>query len=127
VLASPYAFAYPEWRETAHDIAERGYRSRSLVSFARKRQPQNLFHLPERSTDRSARNPFHQAASVIKLQEWKKKMGKEPNGEKNINEMDDKEVFMEIMRLCSKHEISSSKLREILEAVRKVSSKPDKD
>src|ERR1051325_4080194 len=32
ILASPYAFAYPEWRETEQDLVLRGYKSRSSVS-----------------------------------------------------------------------------------------------
>jgi tetratricopeptide (TPR) repeat protein len=40
-LASPYAFAYPEWSETANEIALRGYKSRSSVSVTRN-TPANI-------------------------------------------------------------------------------------
>lgn len=47
-LASPYAFAYPEWRETSDDIERKGYRqSRSAVSFLQKK-PGNLLYLSDR-------------------------------------------------------------------------------
>ena len=56
VLASPYAFAYPEWRETGQEIAGRGYRSRGQVSVEFQPDPPNLKHLPEREA-----GPVHAA------------------------------------------------------------------
>lgn len=87
VLATPYTNAYPEWRETGADLAVRGYRSpRSVLSFPQKISPQNLLHLPEREhTERVRRNPFHQPRDVTRLEDWKKKMVKETNGDQDDN------------------------------------------
>jgi tetratricopeptide (TPR) repeat protein len=82
-LASPYAFAYPEWRETEQDLALRGYKSRSSVPVIQK-IPGNLFYLPERE---ASDTPVQQGrARVLSLEKWKEeKMVKEPNGDNDKN------------------------------------------
>ena len=135
VLASPLLSAYPEWRETWDDIQVRRYRtSRSVLLLNHSAlNIDNIVRLPlaerdeDASPEKSYRSPFHQQASVTVLKAWKEgKMVKEPNGdEKKDEEMDDRDVFMEIMRLSSQQGMSSKRLWEILEAVRKVTSKPD--
>lgn len=135
VLASPLLSAYPEYRETWDDIQVRRYRtSRSVLLLNHSSlNIDNVVRLPlpERdevaSPEKSYRSPFHQQASVTVLEAWKEgKMVKEPNGdEKKDEDMDDRDVFMEIMRLSSQQGMSSKRLWEILEAVRKVTSKPD--
>lgn len=135
ILASPFADVYPEYRETWDDIALRRRRaSRSVVSLAQPAlKAENVFHLPapdhsnSTGSEKSYRSPFHQQASVTVLKAWKEgKMVKEPNGDEKKDEaMDDRDVFMEIMRLSSQQGMSSKRLWEILEAVRRVTSKPD--
>ena len=49
LLASPYLFAYPEWRETAEEIHLKLYRSRSVISVTQV-APLNVVSLPERSS-----------------------------------------------------------------------------
>jgi hypothetical protein len=133
-LASPFANSYPEYRATSDDIALRGRRaSRSFVSFAQRAlETENVLHLPvpDHSTGLvdSCLEMTGQPARVLDYINWKKKMGKKPNGDqKNDDEMDDRDVFMEIMRLSSQPGMTSKKLWQILEAVRKVTSEPDKD
>ena len=135
VLASPYASAYPEYRETWDDIQVRSYRTSRSVLLLNHRalNIDNVVRLPlperdeDASPEKSYRSPFHQQASVTVLKAWKEgKIVKEPNGdEKKDKEMDDRDAFMEIMRLSSQQGMSSKRLWEILEAVRKVTSKPD--
>jgi tetratricopeptide (TPR) repeat protein len=92
-LASPFARAYPEWRETRNEIEWRGRRaSRSIVAFdqAPARAASNgaapemekLVHLSAPRPDSltafepsSATKP----ARVLSMQEWKKKMPKQSN------------------------------------------------
>jgi hypothetical protein len=103
------------------------------VSFAQRAlETENVLHLPvpDHSTGLvdSCLEMTGQPARVLDYINWKKKMGKEPNGDqKNDDEMDDRDVFMEIMRLSSQPGMTSKKLWQILEAVRKVTSEPDKD
>jgi hypothetical protein len=132
VLASPFAFAYPEWRETANEVALRGYKSRSSVpviqSFLEPKKAKNVLRLPERERPESTRcSPFFQPSDVTSLEDWKNKMVKEPNGENgdesNIDEMSDKDILFEIMNLTSEDNITREQLKEILDAVRKITSK----
>lgn len=84
VLASPYANAYPEWRETGEEIERRGYRlPRSKVVFTKQiPEPDNLLFLPERAEESdSTHNPFQQSAIVFNFHKWKNKMGKKSNGD----------------------------------------------
>ena len=130
MLASPYASAYPEMRETWDEVQLRGYHmSRSVVSVTQKIRPQNLFHLPERErTEKFRRNPFHQPREVTKLEDWRKKMVKEPNGtphdDKPSKKLDDREKMLRIIQLVSEPERTDKELEIILEAVEKIVSKP---
>jgi tetratricopeptide (TPR) repeat protein len=124
VLASPYAFAYPEWRETEQDLALRGYRSRSSVRVTRI-IPKNLFYMPEPSPVTGP--PIKSGrARVLSIKKWKKKMGKE-NGEQNLDEMSDRDLFMEIMHQTSQGTITRKKLLKFLDAIQKINSEPNED
>jgi hypothetical protein len=127
ILASPYLSAYPEWRETAQDIAGRGCPSRSIISFAQKPKPRNILLLPKRSIDveKSVQNPFQKRASVTELAEWKKKMGKEPNGPtKNLENATEKDLFYELMELVAKRQFSRDQLHKMIEFARKLPDDP---
>ena len=105
VLASPFASAYPEWRETRDEIELRGWRTpRSVVALSRMTadvtlgqapgsaspipappKGGNLVHLPVASRGESLAaieaSPTRQPARVLSLQEWKEKMAKPSNGD----------------------------------------------
>jgi tetratricopeptide (TPR) repeat protein len=123
ILASPYAFAYPEWRETAQDLALRGYTSRSVIPVL---QPAlgNVIRLPViKSSSQSAHT---RPGRVLDYVEFKRKMGKE-NGEQNLDEMSNKDLFLEIMHQTSQGKITRKKLLKILSAIQKIKSDPDED
>jgi hypothetical protein len=139
-LASPFANAYPEWRETWQDVLSRGYRTaRSFVSLNHSTlNVGNVLLLPltQRSDSTHSVNftlsPFYQQASVTSLQEWKRKMVKEPDGDKNdkkasedLDKMSNKELLVEILQRTSKKDMSEKKLRKILEYVIEVESQPE--
>ena len=122
VLASPFVFAYPEWRETWQDLALRGYKSRSSVSviqsFLAPKKAKNVLRLPERERSESTRrSPFFQPSEVTSLEDWKNKMVKEPNG--NNNDAEDSEqtteqdLVLQIMELVAKKKFSKKQLLEI--------------
>jgi tetratricopeptide (TPR) repeat protein len=121
VLASPYVFAYPEWRETGNEIDVRGYKSRSSVRVIQK-IPGNLLYLPEPSPV-SATPIKSGRGRLLNYADWKKKMGKDNGEETNIDEMSDKDIFMEIMHLSSQETITRKELQQILDAVKKITSK----
>jgi tetratricopeptide (TPR) repeat protein len=133
-LASPYAFAYPEWRETEQDLALRGYKSRSLVPIIQS-FPGNVAYMPERELhEPSDRQPTpipsegSKSTPVVNIEEWKKKMVKEPNGPeddlipKDLDKLTDKDMIIRIFQLSSQQDLTSEQLRDILEYVIKVSS-----
>ena len=124
VLASPYTFAYPEWRETEQDLALRGYKSRSSVRVTQVIH-RNVFYLPEPGP---AKGPPIKSgrARVLSIEKWKKKMGKE-NGDQNLDEMSDRDLFMEIMHQTSQGTITRKKLLKFLDAIQKINSEPDED
>jgi tetratricopeptide (TPR) repeat protein len=130
VLASPYAFAYPEWRETSDKINLRGYKSRSIVSFTQRITPQNLLHLPERTaSEPCAPKPFQQPGSVTKLEDWKRKMVKEPNGndtEQLPEDMSSQDMTMKLLELITENRYEEDKIRKVLEHALKVFSETAK-
>jgi tetratricopeptide (TPR) repeat protein len=78
VLASPYAFAYPEWQQTGEDLRPVG-RSFVVPYPSPVRMGKLLSMPPVEQTE-----PIKQdtPAPIVSLEQWKKKMGKEKNGEK---------------------------------------------
>jgi tetratricopeptide (TPR) repeat protein len=132
VLASPYASAYPECRETWDDIQVRGYRaSRSVVAFTRKNlNVENIARMPVREDDggpgssRFAPEYMEQPARVLSYMDWKKNMVKEPNGtpqdQERSKELSPREMLLRIMELTSEKDITDDELEEILRAVEKI-------
>jgi tetratricopeptide (TPR) repeat protein len=126
VLASSYAFAYPEWRETGDEVDVKAYRlSRSAVSFAQKPVQQNVLYLPERERQEYSPSPFQPKGIVVKLNTWKSKMVKEPNGEDELDfsKMSDKDKLFKIIELSSNEDITDDQLDQILDAVIRITSK----
>jgi hypothetical protein len=126
VLASPYAFAYPEWRETGQDLALRGYKSRSSIRV--KQIPGNLLYLPERETTPDVpRTPAKSGrARIYNIQKWKKKMGKEPNGEEeNVDQMDFNELIVKLLQLTAYEGVNEKKVRKIVKLAIEVMKEKD--
>jgi tetratricopeptide (TPR) repeat protein len=134
-LASPFAPAYPEWRETREEIELRGRRaSRSVVAFYQENaeatssaagpEGGKLVHLPAPERDDSPRaielSPKIQPARVLSMQEWKKKMPEKSNDdpqvkhtEEQIREMTTSQRLVRIMNLIS-NEMSDDELGKVL-------------
>ncbi len=122
VLASPLAFAYPEWRETGEEIRLKLYRSRSTISFTQV-APHNVVSLPERG---SISEPVKQPGKLLHYTDWIKKMVKEPNGngeEKLPDDMTAQDMAMKLVELITENKEEDDKLREILDYAIKVFSK----
>ncbi|MGA9774223.1 MAG: hypothetical protein WBV94_34665 [Blastocatellia bacterium] len=143
VLASPYAFAYPEWRETGNDIALRRYRPRSIRIKATPhralkkntvlRKNHNVLHLPmlnlERDNTPSKPAPLDsdRPAQVFDLQKWKEKMVKESNGDhknnKSNKDMTQDEILYEIMNIFTESDMDLEIRLEMLESIQKLAAK----
>jgi tetratricopeptide (TPR) repeat protein len=124
VLASPYAFAYPEWRETGQDLALRGYRSRSSVRILQT-FPGNVLPMPLREPSAtSAHTAIFGDAPVVSLKEWKEnKMVKEPNGnddETNPDKMSEQDMVLKLIQMVTTGEGDEKKIRELLKSALKI-------
>ncbi|MFP5261016.1 MAG: hypothetical protein ACLGJB_03820 [Blastocatellia bacterium] len=133
VLASPYAFAYSEYRETGQDLALRGYRSRSSVPIIQS-FPGNIVPMPQREAHEPSATSAHPAifgpAPVQGLKEWKEnKMVKEPNGDdkdaENLDEMEEKDLIVKLMYLTTQEGKNVNRLRKLVAYAIKVFSEPE--
>jgi hypothetical protein len=139
VLASPYVIAYPEWRETGDDIERKGYRSpRSFVPLNHRllniKNVVLYLSMPEPSdttnSEKYHRNPFQQGSITI-LQDWKRKMVKESNDKQNdkddLKDATEKDLYLKLMELMAKRDLSTKQLRRVIDFVERISSEPDSD
>jgi tetratricopeptide (TPR) repeat protein len=119
VLASPLAFAYPEWRETGQDLALRGYKSRSSVRVIQT-FPGNIVQMPEREPSDTPVLSDSGPADVLSLEKWiEEKMVKEPNGDnnddvENVDEMDEKDLLATLIQLAANEDVDTEKLRDVV-------------
>jgi tetratricopeptide (TPR) repeat protein len=135
VLASPFAQAYPEWRETAEELKP------SRRSFVAVGSPSfNVFAMPEREP--SKRRTFEPIpARVLDLAKWKKKMTKkerdDKKGDKGINrddperygdiplaDMSASDMAMRLLEIITENRADEHHMRKILEYAEKVFSEP---
>ena len=120
LLASPYAFAYPEWRETAEEIRLKLYHSRSIISFTQV-VLSNVVSLPERSDEAK---PINHPGKILSYTDWTKKMVKEPNGDEELpDDMTPQDMAMKLVELITENKEEEGKLREILDYAIKVFSR----
>lgn len=128
--ASPYASAYPEWHETLNEIESKTRRvSRSMVGApqAPSEKPESPTQILSWSNERvrradSAPQPETQIASIISLQDWKKKREKKSTDNtrkkataEEIESMDFTEKQAAITRLVYADQVSEEMLDSILE------------
>jgi len=129
-LASPFAQAYPEWRDTRDEI-ESGVRrpSRAVVSLSRDvASADNLLYLPVPANSEPEAQPTNRAARVLSLMRWKKKMTEAtdavPRDKKDYKDMDGRELLLRIMELTAATDLTDEELREIVEAIEGILSRP---
>jgi tetratricopeptide (TPR) repeat protein len=127
VMASPFAFAYPEWQETARDLKEPDH---SFVAISpTPNSLRNVLPMPVVEHGKSRQVRYNRPARVLNLHQWKKKMGNEPNGgvrdRKPLAGMTDKEMFLRALELFSNTKIPESKRRKMLETIERILAEPD--
>lgn len=138
-LASPYASAYPEWRETWDEIAARGYRaSRSVVAFTQpvRNNADNLAWLPvpeaggDLVSSSLAPERANQPARVLSYLDWKKNMVKQPNDTpqdgKPSKELTGRQMLLRIMEITSAKDMTDEELREMVDALERIRTKHEK-
>jgi hypothetical protein len=118
VLASPYVFAYPEWRETSDDIERKGYRaSRSFVPIIQGATEHNIVRLPERENIPVSQN---QPGRVLHY-DWEAMVKKRNNdSDEAIDTMDEKELLVKLIQLTALEDVDRNKLCRIVKFAVKV-------
>lgn len=128
VLASTLIDAYPQYRETAGEIASRGYRTpASFISLAGITIPSNnVLMMPvgmDGAMPTSANRPSAGAAAVpTSIQKWiENKMTDKAGARVDADEADETapDIVMKIMQELSGRGYSKAELREILDYIRK--------
>jgi len=122
VLASPFAFAYPEWRETGQELALRGYKSRSVVSVLKPAlDSNNVVPIP---MNNNPSLPQQEHARVFDLQAWREKMVKEPNGDDETlpEDMSVQDMAMKILELITDNKDDEENIRKLMESAIKIFS-----
>ena len=122
VLASPFAFAYPEWRETAEELREA---NRSFVAVSPSRY--NVLTMPEREpSEPRAFEP--RPARILDLAKWKKKMAKKSDDENgpSLENLTAQDMAMRLLELITENRGDEEQMRKILDYALKVFSEPPK-
>src|ERR1044072_9234223 len=132
ILASPYAFAYPEWRETWQDLALRGYKSRSSVPIIRtipvvRKVRENVLYMSEYERSEGHRpSPFDFPRDISTIAGWKEKKmvkekGKDPNGnDVDVDKMDEQEMVLKLITMLTTGEGDERKIRKLLKEAFKI-------
>ena len=128
VQASPFAYAYPEWQQTAEDL--KGASRSFVVIDPSPYIPPNVLPMPAFERDNAEPPSWAgQPAQVVNYEQWIKKMAKrKKNGDKKkpYDQMDEREMFLEIMNLYSSDNTTDEQRRRIFKAVIGAMSEPDK-
>jgi tetratricopeptide (TPR) repeat protein len=123
VLTSPFAFAYPEWRETAEELRQA---RRSFVTIGSSHY--NVLAMPEREpSEQPTIQP--KPARVLSFAKWKKKMDKKSKDkqiEKSLDEMSFKDLGFKLLELITTNQADEHQMRIILTFVMQVFSEPVK-
>jgi len=124
VVASPFAFAYPEWRDTAEEL--KAARRSSVMINASPHLPRNVLFLPIAEPDRQPRSAAWNPAQVLDFQKWKAKMRQRKKGQskKNSNVVTEKDMLIRLMEIFTNDDTTDEQRRKIWEAAEKILSEP---
>jgi tetratricopeptide (TPR) repeat protein len=125
ILESPFAAAYPEWRETANDLSQS---SKSFVATSPLQNiPHNVLLMPIAEPGSYHSSDEAEPARILDLQKWKKRMGKgkKGNGKKHPEVQTVKDMMFRIMEIFTSRNTTDRQRRKMWEAVEKIASEPD--
>lgn len=125
VIASPFAVAYPEWRETAEELRSAN-RSFAAIKLPRP-APRNVLAMPVLKRGGAGLPAWAgRPAPVINYEQWRRRDAKrkKDDGKKSVNEMSEREMVIEIFRLASTSDLRYDQLSKILTYIEKVLSEP---
>jgi tetratricopeptide (TPR) repeat protein len=126
VLATPFAIAYPEWRETAEELKEPN-RSFAVISSLPLR-PHNVLSMPAFERDDIEFPAWAgQPAPVLSYEKWTQRMAKKKkNGNKPVEQLNEKDMLLNIINIYTSDETTDATRFKIYDAVMKALSGPDK-
>jgi tetratricopeptide (TPR) repeat protein len=123
VLASPYAWAYPEWQQTVEDLrpASRSF----IVPNPPPLRIGNLLRMP--ATERTEPVKQDRPAPIVSLQQWKMKMAKREEYEKHAKDKP-KTTSERVMYIMDRitTELTNEELDKVIEAIDKVHARKNK-
>jgi tetratricopeptide (TPR) repeat protein len=123
VLASPFAHAYPEWRETAQELKPS---RRSFVAVGAPHS--NVLTMPAR--EHGEQSPLQpKPARVLNFAKWKKKMDKKDKDEKiqkSIAEMNFKDLGFKLLEIITTNQADEEQMRLIVAFAMSLFSEPVK-
>jgi tetratricopeptide (TPR) repeat protein len=123
VLASPFAFAYPEWKQTAKDL--KGSSRSFAVIDPPAYTPRSVLLMP--ATELSSveiPSQSDESARVIDMRNWKTRRGNKMSRDKQKpkEEMNVRDRFLRIMEIYGSEETTDEQRYRIWEAVEKIAS-----
>jgi tetratricopeptide (TPR) repeat protein len=124
VLASPFAFAYPEWRETAEELK---IANRSSVAISSSPQPaRNVLFMPVVEPDRQPRSAAWSPAQVLDFRKWKAKIRRvhKDQSRENCNIVTEKDMLVRLMEIFTHDDTTDEQRRKIWEAAENILSAP---
>jgi len=124
VLASPFAFAYPEWRETAEELKVTN-RSSVAMSLAPS-SPPNVLFMPIVEPDQRPHSAAWVPAQVVDFNKWKAKMRQsETDHRKNSHTViTEKDMLVRLMEIFTNDETTDEQRHKIWEAAEKILTEP---
>ena len=121
VLASPFAIAYPECRETAEEL-KGSNRSFAVLDPSPPRRSK-LLSMPV--VEHAKPVIQHRPARVINLESWKARMGKKKNGDECLEDLDGRELLLRLMDLGTSTEMTDEKLYKVVTLMESLLSESD--
>ena len=123
VLASPFTFAYPEWRETAEDLQPSRRSFVAINSF-----PYNVLSLPAREpSELPLIRP--KPARVLSFAKWKKKIAKKDKDkeiERQLADLSLKDMGFKLLQAIAENRPDEDEMRAILNFAINLFSQPSK-
>jgi tetratricopeptide (TPR) repeat protein len=121
VLASPFAFAYPEWRATAEEL--KAANRSSVFIGASPDIARNVLFMPVEHEHRQSSVPWS-PAPVLDFQKWKAKMRKKGDSKKSSKIATEKEMLVRLMEIFTDDETTDEQRRKIWEAAEQIITEP---
>ncbi len=119
VLASPFAMAYPECRETAEELKGP---DRSFAAIDPPPQMGKLLSMPV--VEHAEPTKQGRPAPVIDLETWKAKMSKKKNDDMSLEDLDGRELLLRLMELGTSQGMTDEKLYKVVAMMEELLSEP---